>query len=175
MSEDPVFQPTRENWLENQYRGKLYHVHVLCWTGVGSKSLLDHRSSPIGAVPSLERGERRKSTNASFEAKGAVIRCLLGISNLPMVGWLLAGLAGPTLLRKGRLVVVGVCIDGPWLHMPIDPPLSASSQFTQATQMVSRGSQAVSGKSVGAFPADVACCHEQARHADALFGSPKMR
>src|SRR5690242_15429263 len=60
---EPVFQPTKENWLENQYSGRLYlsslirkyctssfgthHVHVLSSSGVGSRSLLDHFAFPM--------------------------------------------------------------------------------------------------------------------------------
>jgi hypothetical protein len=132
-SEEPVFQPTRENLLENQYSGRLYQVHVLCSTGVGSRSLFDHFSSPIGVWPSFTRGARRKSTKASFDWKGAVICRLVGISSLPMVVYLLSdGLFVKTVLPASS------CL---WItpsHMSIDQPYSGSRQFTQVVSTTSQ-------------------------------------
>lgn len=62
-----------------------YHVHVLSFSGVGSRSLLDHLASPTVASPSLPCGDRIKSANAAFDLNGAVTSCFEGSVTRPMV------------------------------------------------------------------------------------------
>lgn len=74
-----VYLQHREGVVSYQYSGRLYHVHVRCEGGVGSRSLLVHRERPPTLVsPSGASGALMKSMKASLDWKGALMAALLG-------------------------------------------------------------------------------------------------
>ena len=67
MRDAAAFHPAVPKAVENQYKGKLYHVQVRSSGGVGARSLFDHLESCIDESSVNASGDRRKVRKASLD------------------------------------------------------------------------------------------------------------